>query len=70
MYPESDRFITRKQLETLIGLSRSTIYAKITPFSGSYDPEFPKPRRIGARAVRWSLNEVNVWLATLPTTSG
>ncbi len=38
------------------GLSRSTIYAKITA------GEFPEPINLGARAVGWLADEIEAWL--------
>ncbi len=34
------------------------------------DPAFPKPVRVGKRAVRFRLAEVRAWLASLPTAGG
>lgn len=48
------------------GLSRSTIYARITPDPRrprEYDPTFPVPIRLGARAVGWIAAEVDAWVA-------
>jgi prophage regulatory protein len=56
--------IRRKKLEVRVGLSRSTIYAKLNPeHPETYDPTFPKPVSIGARAVGWIEREVDDWLA-------
>ena len=43
------------------GLSRSTIYAKVR------DGTFPKPMQLGARAVGWSENAVDIWINSLTT---
>lgn len=65
----SPRIIRRKQLETRLGLSRSTIYGKLTNNPNrpnEYDPTFPKPIRLGgenSRAVGWLESEVDAWLA-------
>ena len=40
----------------LVGLGRSTIYAKVT---AGY---FPKPVRLGRRAVGWRLTDLDRWL--------
>lgn len=59
------RIIRRKQLEARLGLSRSTIYGKLTPNPNrpnEYDPTFPKPIQIGSRAVGWLESEINDWL--------
>lgn len=61
----SPRIIRRKQLESRLGLSRSTIYGKLTPNPNrpnEYDPTFPKPIQIGSRAVGWLESEINDWL--------
>lgn len=58
--------IRRKQLEVRTGLSRSTIYAKMreNPKRPSdFDPTFPKPISMGAKAVGWIEAEVEAWLA-------
>jgi prophage regulatory protein len=41
-----------------VGLSRSSIYAFMAA------GHFPKPIRIGARAVAWRLSDVENWLAS------
>jgi len=59
------KIIRRKQLEARLGLSRSTIYGKLTPNPNrpnEYDPTFPKPIQIGSRAVGWLESEINDWL--------
>lgn len=33
------------------------------------DPTFPKPVRLGARLVRWRLEDLDSWVAHLPTES-
>ena len=58
--------IRRKQLEARTSLSRSTIYAKMrkNPKRPSdFDPTFPKPISMGAKAVGWIEAEVEAWLA-------
>lgn len=53
----------RRDLETRLRLSRSTIYDKINPKSPRYDASFPKPIRLGGCAVGWLTHEVDEWLA-------
>lgn len=50
-------FLRRKQVEMRTGLSRSTIYQYIK------DGAFPKPVRLGPRAVGWLESEVSEWIA-------
>lgn len=57
--------LRRKQVEARTGLSRSSIYAKMRPSQkrpGDYDPTFPKPVAVGARAVGWIEHEIDAWL--------
>jgi len=49
--------LRRKQVEQRTGLSRSTIYLSI------HEGTFPRPIKLGARAVGWLENEIEAWLA-------
>lgn len=58
--------IRRKQVEARTGLSRSSIYARMRQNPkrpGDYDPTFPKPVSVGAKAVGWIEAEVEAWIA-------
>lgn len=58
--------LRRKQVEARTGLSRSSIYAKLRhnpKRPGDYDPTFPKPVSVGAKAVGWIEAELDEWLA-------
>lgn len=57
--------IRRKQVEARTGLSRSSIYARLRhnpKRPGDYDPTFPKPVSVGAKAVGWVEGEIDAWL--------
>lgn len=57
--------LRRKQVEARTGLSRSSIYARLRPNPkrpGDYDPTFPKPISVGAKAVGWIEAEIDEWL--------
>jgi len=57
--------LRRKQVEARTGLSRSSIYARLRhnpKRPGDYDPTFPKPISIGAKAVGWIESEIQQWL--------
>ena len=56
------RILRRPMVEDRTGLSRSSIYELINPKSAYYDPDFPKPVRIGKRAVGWIEADVDTWL--------
>ena len=46
----------RRDVESVTGLSRSTIYQNMQ------DGTFPKPIRLGAKAVGWLESEVIDWI--------
>ncbi len=57
--------LRRKQVEARTGLSRSTIYSKLRhnpKRPADYDPTFPVPVSIGAKAVGWLEHEIDAWL--------
>lgn len=63
-----ERLHRRRQVEAITGLSRSTIYAKMDPRGPHYDPTFPVPVRLGARAVAWRESEIVAWMNGLSRT--
>lgn len=52
------------QVKQLLQMSRSSIYAAIA------DGDFPKPIRVGRRAVRWFANEIDAWVKSRPRGGG
>lgn len=42
--------------------SRSGIYQRLNPKSKYYDPEFPRPFRIGKNAIAWNAAEIEAWI--------
>ena len=50
------RFLRRRSVEDRTGLSRSTIYLFIQ------DGTFPRPVRIGGRAVAWLESDIDAWI--------
>lgn len=50
--------LRRPQVEQRTGLSRSTLYQYIK------DGDFPKPVRLGLRAVGWLESDISDWIAT------
>ncbi|WP_374593023.1 helix-turn-helix transcriptional regulator [Sphingosinicella sp.] len=54
------KILRRTEVERVIGLSRSTIYKAMT------ENTFPKPIRIGKRAVGWRQADIMNWLETRP----
>lgn len=53
-----ERILRRREVEELTGLARSTIYLHIAR------GEFPKPVRLGPRAVGWKEADIAVWIAS------
>jgi prophage regulatory protein len=58
------RLLRRKQVEQAIGLSRSTIYARLDKNSPHYDPTFPRPITLGSMSVAWVEAEIQNWIAS------
>jgi prophage regulatory protein len=52
----SGAVLRRKQVEQVVGLSRSTIYQRIQ------DGTFPKPISLGGRAVGWRTSDIEAFL--------
>ena len=50
------KILRRKNVEIMVGLSRSTIYKLMSQGS------FPKAIRLGPRAVGWRLSDIEVWI--------
>jgi len=50
------QLLKRREVEKITALSRSTIYNLIA------QGRFPRPRRCGSRAVRWSRADVAAWI--------
>jgi prophage regulatory protein len=64
------RILRRRDLESRLRLSRSTIYDRINPDSPRYDLTFPKPIHLGGgTAVGWIESEVEAWLQQQVITS-
>ncbi len=51
------RIIRLPDVLELVGLSKATIYRYIQEGS------FPKPRKIGSRAVAWATAEIDEWIS-------
>jgi prophage regulatory protein len=58
----ADRHLRRPDVETLTGLSRSTIYLLMSK------GVFPRPVRLTAKAVAWPESAIAEWLAHRPKT--
>ena len=56
--------MTRPEVEAVVGLSCSAIYRLMS------EGLFPRPIRIGKRAVRWRSDDVLAYLDSRPKTTG
>lgn len=59
--------LRRPAVQAATGLSRSSIYAMMDPTGQYYDADFPRPVRLGKRAVGWSESSIQEWLAQRET---
>lgn len=60
----AENHLRRPDVQAATGLSRSSLYAMMDA------GDFPRPIRIGKRAVAWPQSAIEAWLATRPTANG
>lgn len=53
---DNNRILRRPEVERIVGLSRSSLYSMMS------DGEFPRPIRLGKRAVGWPAESTIAWL--------
>jgi prophage regulatory protein len=58
----TEKILRRHAVEEMVGIGRSTLYAWVA------NGTFPKPVRLGVRAVGWRESEIVKWLAACKTT--
>lgn len=59
---QMNQLINLKQVVSLTGISRSSIYEMMDEFSPYYDPTFPKKVKITQNRIAWSAWEINQWI--------
>lgn len=59
--PPSMQALRIRAVCAYLGLSRSSIYNKITKTSQYFDPTFPKPYKLGASAIAWDRAQLEAW---------
>ena len=64
MAPDEGRLLRIEEVEVMTGLAKSTIYRLVKEGS------FPRPVRVGKRAVRWREWEVREWIRSRPPATG
>ena len=57
-----DELLTRPEVEGLVRLKKSAIYR----LSDDPDSDFPRPLKIGPKAIRWRRSELTAWLDSRP----
>lgn len=62
MESKRTELLTLNDLTKMLNISRSTIYRKLDPIGKHYDSSFPKSIKIGQKAVRWRLSDVEKWV--------
>lgn len=55
-----EKIVRRHEVEELVGLRRSALYAMIAR------GEFPKPVKLSSRAVGWRLSDIWSWIESRP----
>lgn len=51
-----------RQVCALTGLSRSSVYAKLSSRNKYFDSTFPQPFKLGAAAIGWNHAAIQTWL--------
>lgn len=63
-----DRIVKFPETISMVGISRSGIYRRMSPDDPLHDPTFPKPVRLGPdrnSPVGWKLSALQKWIAAL-----
>lgn len=56
------RVLRIQQVAEKLSIGKSTIYDWLNPKSPRYDVAFPKPFKLGGKAIGWLSSEVDAWL--------
>lgn len=56
------------QVDAMLGISKSTRYARQDPKSKQYDPSWPLPVKLSERSTGYLVSEIEAWLAARPRT--
>jgi prophage regulatory protein len=66
------RILRCRQVLDRVGVSKATLYAKLRlnpARPSSFDPSFPRPLKIGAKATGWLESEIEAWIAAQARTA-
>ena len=64
MSTDQDVLLTRPEVERRTGLSRSTIYRKMS------EGTFPVSLKVSERTVRWRESHIRAWIDSCPPSNG
>ncbi len=62
--PRGERLIRRPEVERRVGLRRAAIYKEMA------EGRFPKPVKIGPRAVAWIESDIDAWISARVADAG
>ncbi|MDO8972093.1 MAG: AlpA family phage regulatory protein [Saprospiraceae bacterium] len=51
-----------------LGIRRQSIYEKLNTKSKYFDETFPRPIKLGPRAVAFKVEDLDIWIASRPAT--
>ena len=60
---DTDRILRLPEFCRTLGISRSATYDRLDPESPRFDSTFPRPIKLGERAIGFSQKETMAWLA-------
>ena len=66
MYTKKPLAYRGRDVDALLGISKSTRYARQDPKSVQYDPTWPLPIKLSARSTGYLVIEIEAWLASRP----
>ncbi len=61
-----DDLLTRPEVEKLVRLKKSALYGLLQ----DRESDFPRPLKIGPKAIRWRRSEISEWLSSRPRAGG
>ena len=60
-----DRIVKLPEAITITGRSRSCIYRMMNQHDVMFDPRWPKPLKLGPKAIGWRMSEIQAWIESL-----
>jgi len=62
---QPDRILRMPDVTRQLGICRSTVYQKLDAKGRHFDPDFPRPVKLGASSVGWLSSEIEQWIKNL-----